>query len=301
MKIKQKVSIIIINYNTAQLTINCIHSIIRNIHSVDYEIIVVDNASTDNSAQRIIELFPDVILIESPINVGFGKANNLGAKQASGTYLFLLNSDTEIIDDPFNDFFSFLSLHTNKRIGIIGTFLVDEKGNYSKSGGRFYSAKKYLKLGLYAYFNMQSTSEVNDKLNAVSVDYVIGADMFLRKDLFDAMNGFDEKIFMYFEDVELNKRIFNAGYESYLLKAGKIMHLSKSSSHSQFSRVYNMASLMYCLRKEMSLCCFFLFQLLYFMIKFPIVFTSINKLKDNIQYITSIFIYKNYLNKESFI
>lgn len=297
MNRKQKVSIIIINYNTAQLTLNCIHSIITNIHSADYEIIVVDNASNDNSRKLIKEIFPDIILIESPNNVGFGRANNLGAKHASGDYLFLLNSDTEIINDPFNEIFSFLSFHTDKRIGVIGTFLEDEKGNYSKSGGKFYSAKKYLKLGLYSFLKIASKPEVNHKSAAVSVDYVIGADMFLSKDLFDEMNGFDEKIFMYFEDVELSKRIFNAGFTSYLIKAGKIIHLSKSSSPSQFARIYNMASLMYCLQKEMSCFCFFLFQLLYFIIKGPIVFTNINKLTENIEYITAIFKFKNYLNK----
>lgn len=297
MNQKQKVSIIIINYNTAQLTLNCIHSIIKNVHSTDYEIIVVDNASTDNSKKLIKETFPDIMLIESSSNAGFGKANNLGAKHANGQYLFLLNSDTEIINDPFKEIFNFLSFHSDEHIGVIGTFLADEKGNYSKSGGRFYSAKKYLKLGLYAYFNILSKPEVDDKSDIVSVDYVIGADMFMNKDLYEEINGFDEKIFMYFEDVELCKRIFNAGYTSYLLKAGKIIHLSKSISPSQFARIHNMASLMYCLQKEMSRFCFFLFQLLYFIIKFPIVFTNIHKLTENIQYITAVFKFKNYLNK----
>lgn len=297
MNQKQKISIIIINYNTAQLTLKCIDSIIKNVHSVDYEIIVVDNASIDNSIELIKEACPSIMLIESSTNVGFGKANNLGAKHANGQFLFLLNPDTEIINDPFQDIFSFLISHSDEQIGVIGTFLVDEKGNYSKSGGKFYSAKKYLKLGFYSYFNIPSKPEVDDKLDVVSIDYVIGADMFIRKDLYDMMNGFDEKIFMYFEDVELCKRIFDAGYISYLLKAGKIIHLSKSSGPSQFARIHNMASLMYCLQKEMSRFCFFLFQLLYFTIKFPVVFTKNHKLTENIQYITVVFKFKNYLNK----
>lgn len=297
MNQKQKVSIIIINYNTAQLTLNCIHSIIKNVHSTDYEIIVVDNASTDNSRELIKETFPDIKLIESSTNGGFGKANNLGAKHANGEYLFLLNADTEIINDPFIEIFNFLAFHSDEHIGVIGTLLADEKGNYSKSGGKFYSAKKYLKLGLYAYFNIPSKPEVDDKLDVASIDYVIGADMFISKVLYDKMNGFDEKLFMYFEDVELCKRVFNAGYTSYLLKAGKIIHLSKSNGPSQFARIHNMASLMYCLQKDMSQFCFFHFQLLYFIIKFPIVFTNIHKLTENIQYITTVFKFKNYLNK----
>lgn len=291
-----QVSIIIVNYNTLNLTSNCISSIQKKVNSVRYEIIVVDNASKDKSVDFIKENYPEVLLISSEINLGFGKANNLGATYAKGEYLFLLNSDTIIEQDPFSSFFNFINNNTIEKIGVLGTFLENSDNAYSKSGGLFYSAKKYLKLGICRNFGIKTKAEVNTKLDIIPVDYVIGADMFIKKQLFDKIHGFDNKIFMYFEDVELCKRIYKIGYQSFILRAGKIKHFEKSSSSSQFTRVYNIASLMYCLHKEMHKITFIGFQILYFLIKFPIIFTDVHKIKDNTTYISTIFTYKKYLN-----
>lgn len=294
---KPIVSIIIVNYNTLQLTSNCVNSIIEKVHSVDYEIIVVDNASKDNSVVYLKNMYPNIVLIESYCNLGFGRANNIGANYANGTFLFFLNSDTEIVEDPFSIIINFLEKNNKLPIGIIGSFLIDQNGNYVKSGGTFYSASKYLKLALSKYFCIKTKEEVDYSQEHVLVDYVIGADMFIEKKLYDLVQGFDENIFMYFEDVELCKRIHDLGYFAYILKAGKIIHYVKSSSSSQFARVYNTASLMYCLRKEMHQVKFLGFQVLYFFIKLPIIFTNLKQIKNNWEYITSIFDYKKHLNK----
>lgn len=101
------ISIIIVNFNTAKMTGECIESIYKHIHGIDFEIILVDNNSTDNSVAYLKEKFPDMELISLKENIGFGRANNCGAKKAKGKYLFLLNSDTLLFDNALFSFFNF--------------------------------------------------------------------------------------------------------------------------------------------------------------------------------------------------
>ena len=289
------VSIIIVNYKTAKLTCNCISSIYKQVRCVEFEIIVVDNASGDRSAFIIQDQYPDVIVIQSSVNLGFGRANNLGVQYAQGEYLFLLNSDTILKNDPFSYFLSYLQEHRDEKIGVLGAFLISSNGEYSKSGGRFYTIKKYLKLALKSYCPIFKSVEVDIDKNILEVDYVIGADMFLKKKIFEELKGFDDRIFMYFEDVELCKRIHDKGYSSFLLKGPEIIHLVSASSTSQFSRIYNTASLIYCLKKTYVGWKVFFFQLFYFILKFPILFIDYKKRSDNWTYLKTIWCYKKYL------
>lgn len=167
------VSIIIVNYNTCKLTSECINSIYEKVHSCKYEIIVVDNASVDNSAAAIKRKYPEVILITSRKNLGFGRANNLGAKYAKGEYLFLLNSDTVLNNDPFPYFIDFSEKH-NKKLGAIGTYLRDGQGEYSKSGGTFYSISKYLITALKKWFLLSSKEEVSFQKRDVLLTMLLG-------------------------------------------------------------------------------------------------------------------------------
>ena len=128
----------------------------------------------------------------------------------------------------------------------------DGNGIYTKSGGNFYSMRKYLMMGVKRLFLVPSNEEIPLSNTSRKVDYVIGADLFIRKELFEQIGMFSKHIFMYFEDVELCKRLYDAGYHSYLIPGPEIIHFVKSSSTSQFSRVYNTASLMYCIQKEHS-------------------------------------------------
>ena len=287
------VSIIIVNYNTCKLTSECINSIYEKVHSCKYEIIVVDNASVDNSAAAIKRKYPEVILITSRKNLGFGRANNLGAKYAKGEYLFLLNSDTVLNNDPFPYFIDFSEKH-NKKLGAIGTYLRDGQGEYSKCGGTFYSISKYLITALKKWFLLSSKEEVPFQKRDVPVDYVIGADLFIRRELFEELEGFDKHIFMYFEDVELCKRLSDAGYQSYIIYGPDITHFVKASSTSQFPRVYNTASLVYCLQKEESAFQLKIFQFCLFVLKLPLLF-QLKRLKENTEYISAIFNYKKYI------
>lgn len=290
------VSIIIVNYNNADLTLECIESIYKEVKSIQFEIIVVDNASRNKELDLIINNFPEVIGIQSDENLGFGRANNLGAQHAVGEYLFLLNSDTILLNDPFVYFFEFVRNNICLEFGALGAFMTDEFGIDTLSGGSLYSSKKYLCSALNSYFGLSRKKEIDVLCeNYCRVGYVIGADMFLKRKTFDEIAGFDECIFMYFEDVEMCNRLEKKGYASFLLKGPKILHLVGKRKVSQFCRLHNMASLMYCMHKDNSSFSFFMFQLAMFLLKFPILFTSRFTFCENWTYLSSIFAYKKYL------
>lgn len=289
------VSIIIINFKTPSLTINCINSVKTFVNSCKYEIIIVDNASNDSSISLLREEFGDSIkLIESPENLGFGRANNLGASIAKGKYLFFLNSDTVLKNDPFEYFFNFYK--QTEKVGALGTYLFDGKGNYSLSGGHTYSIKKYLKAACRSYSAPKLNFEIELSDKVQKVDYVIGADIFISAKLFNEAGGFDPKIFMYFEDVKLCRQLNDLGFCNYLIPGPKIIHFASSSSTSQFSRIHNTSSMMYCIYIKESKIKFRSFQFLYFLMKLPILLKFKN-LRNEIEYLGSILNYKKYLNK----
>ncbi|OIV43209.1 glycosyltransferase family 2 protein [Flavobacterium johnsoniae] len=230
------VSIIIVNYNTREITFNCIQSIFEHTQLVEFEVIVVDNASSDGSREYIKTNFPTVKVISSKENVGFGRANNLGAKYAKGDFLFLLNSDTILIENSIQKFISFFTENEKKlNIGVLGTLLVDEKLEHNGFGNSFPTCdkenrKNWRKIPFLRSFLLDPIAKTYDfEKEYFEIDYVIGADMFIRKELFDKMNGFSEDFFMYYEESDLQKRISNLGYRQYVFTNTKIIHLEEVS------------------------------------------------------------------------
>ena len=128
------VSVIIVNYNTKELTKNCLASIFEKTKNIDFEVIVSDNGSTDGSIEMIKSDFPQVVLIENNANLGFGKANNIAAKIAKGKYLLFLNSDTILLNNAVKEFFDRAVCEKNK---ILGCILVNEIGTPVHSYERF--------------------------------------------------------------------------------------------------------------------------------------------------------------------
>lgn len=226
------VSIIIVNYNTKQLLINCLTSIKENIKDIEYEVIVVDNDSKDGSQEMLKHMFPWVHLIENNANVGFGKANNIGATYASGKYLFLLNSDTILLNDSL---YYFLNYKENvdpedSKIGVLGCYLQDKNGKLNDIGGNL--IKWYtpiIKIWNILSTGLKSKSNI-DVYNITNVEYVIGADMFISKKLYNIVDGFDENFFMYCEEADMQKRIIELGYKNIIIPAPKIIHLEGGST-----------------------------------------------------------------------
>lgn len=294
MSNKNSISIILVNYNTATLTCNCIKSIYDKVNDIDYEIIVVDNASQDDSCELIAQTFPDVRLIKSNSNLGFGRANNLGAKSATGDYLFFLNTDTLLLNNPLPYFLQ--TLRNNPQVGVVGAFLKNKVGEYCRSGGKTYTINKYLKIALRAFLHKESTKEIDFTGEQAQVGYVLGADMFMSKSLFNELKGFDENIFMYFEDVELCDRIMQKGKQCLLIKGPEIIHLEGASTTSQFSRLHNTASMIYCFTKKYNPLQVRIFQICYFILKLPLLIVGKNK-SEELDYLMSIFRYNRYLSQ----
>lgn len=136
------VSVIIVNFNTKELTRNCLKSVFEKTKGINFEVIVSDNGSTDGSIQMIKSEFPEVILIENNANLGFGAANNRALKIARGKYVFYLNSDTLLLNNAVKIFFDYWETSEDKeKLGALGCWLQDENGNTIHSGGKFPTLK----------------------------------------------------------------------------------------------------------------------------------------------------------------
>lgn len=224
------VSIIIVNYNTLELTKNCIRSIIQHTQEIPYEIILVDNASTDGS-KEYFEKRNGIHYIYSNENLGFGRANNLGAEKAKGELLFLLNSDTILIENSIKKMCDFFYENENKlNIGVLGCKLIDEKHQITHSGGYFPTPFSEYLLMFSSYFKFKSKEFIIDETKEYQmIEKVTGADMLLRKTVFDLVLGFSPLFFMYFEETDMQKRISKLKYKNYIYNNTSIIHLEGAS------------------------------------------------------------------------
>jgi len=235
-----KLSIVILSYNTKDLTLSCIKSVIsqykKEIDEKEVEIIVVDNNSHDISVGEIrnyissIKYEEKISLIESKENLGFGGGCNLGAKSAKGKDLLFLNSDTEVLGKGFLSMTEFLE--KNLEIGILGGKIVNDDGSVQKSCGKFYSLFNLLiaLLGLERFGFLRSSPSVIEK-----VDWVSGACMMFKENVFVKLGGFDEKMFMYMEDMEICLRAKEIGFLTYFYPDLSLKHKSHGSSNRTFA------------------------------------------------------------------
>lgn len=233
-------SIIIVNYNTRDLTNQTIDSIIINTQGINYEIIVADN-STDRRQQCNYE--NEKVKVYKIENHGFGHGCNAGAKKAQGKYLLFLNSDTLIHD---NSLFKCVNyINNNVNIGVLGARILLEDGTLDhgcKRGFPTPSAAFYYYIGLDRKFPdskkygvYRQTFLKENKTN--EVDSVSGAFLMISKDLFNDINGFDETFFMYGEDLDLCYRVKEKGYKVIYYADAVITHLKGQSGLHKSSKV----------------------------------------------------------------
>lgn len=226
------VSIIIVNYNTLELTKNTINSVIEKTKNLVYEIILVDNASTDGSVDFFEKKYKDkIIFIKSNENLGFGRANNKGIKIAKGKYIFLLNSDTLLINNAIRILFEFME--KNNDCGVCGgnLYTKDLKPTHS-----YFAELPYLTLKTEIEYCLNFYKILTKKYDHFNyspspkkVGVISGADMFIRKSILEKTGYFDIDFFMYSEEVELTYRIFKSGYLSFSVPDAKIIHLESQS------------------------------------------------------------------------
>jgi len=222
------VSIILVNYNTKKLTLECLQSLYAKTQGLSFEVFIVDNASSDGSAEAIKESFPQVKLIENPQNKGFGAANNLAIRQSSGKYIFLLNTDTILINNAVKIFFDFME--KNPEAGACGGNLFDADREPVHSFGYLKTPQSHLLRfsGLRYLCKSKKNDTKREKLQ--EVEQIIGADLFIRKALLDEIGLFDERFFLYFEESELQFRIQEAGFKIFYIPDAFIFHFEGGSS-----------------------------------------------------------------------
>ncbi len=207
------------------MTCDCLSSVQKQTKDIDYEIIVVDNASTDDSVTYIKTNFHRIKVIASKQNNGFGKANNLGASYAKGKYLFFLNSDTLLLNNAIKRFFD--RMEKDMTLGAAGGILQDEAGQTLYSYNRFPSPKSEIK---YIIDKLCCCSTIPAiPTEAIYVDFISGADLFISNELFCRLNGFDPVFFMYYEEVDLQKRMASLGLKRIILPDVHIIHLEGGS------------------------------------------------------------------------
>ncbi len=215
--------------------VNCIKSILDNPPSYDFEIIVVDNNSADNTVKTIENLFPDVILVDNKINLGFAAANNQGIEIAKGQYTLLLNPDTIIHQDSINKLIEFMD--NNCDVGVCGPKLLNRDGSIQRCARRFptFSAALHRQTifkitsifkGYHRKYNMRDF----DHNSQMDVDQIMGAALLVRKSVIDKIGALDETYFMYYEEVDFCYRVKQAGFRVVFTPQAVITHLGGQSS-----------------------------------------------------------------------
>lgn len=268
------VSIIIVNYNTKQLLSDCLKTVYEKTQNVDFEVIVVDNASSDGSEEFIRARYPLVRWINSGENLGFGRANNLGVKYSKGKYLFFLNSDTLLLNNAVLCFFEYAECHKHIKIGAIGGYLLDVEANIISSGGCFPSPTSELVYPLKRLLRIRPKITPIDK----KIDFVLGADLFVPRNLFMQLDGFDNNIFMYYEETDLQYRMNLVGYERMLIQTSKIVHLEggsfkkKGLSYKRF--MMSQRSFNYYIRKHYKGLYYYFFYIVVIFVKIPFIIMS---------------------------
>lgn len=202
-----KLSILIVNYNGRRYLQDCFNSIYTKCASINFEIIVVDNNSTDESVLFIEENYPEINLIKSSENLGFAKGNNLASKHANGDFLLLLNNDTILLDN-IEPAISILKNDTT--IGAVGIKMLDENKKYLPSVGKFPKALQLIK---FSFLENKRTDFISGSFSKkqYKVDWVTGAFLLTSKVIYEKVNGLDEDYFMYVEDVDFCKKVTNLG------------------------------------------------------------------------------------------
>ncbi len=205
----------------------CLRSVEAAILDINSEIIVIDNDSSDNSCEMVKDLFPNVKLIENKENSGFSKGNNIAVKEAKGEYLCILNPDTVVSEDTFKKLLDFSEEKEN--LGIVGCQLIDGRGKFLPESKRNIPYPKVAFKKMIGKSNDYYANHIQLDTSG-KVEVLVGAFMFVKKAVYDAVGGFDEDYFMYGEDIDLSYKVLKAGYDNYYFGETTIIHFKGEST-----------------------------------------------------------------------
>ena len=269
-------SIIIVNMNARELVCRCLDSIRAHEPPFEFEVIVVDNASTDGSCEAIENHFPAVKLIRNQQNLGFARANNLALEIARGSYLLLLNSDTVVRDGNFDCMLTAMRVHP--KVGVVSPRLVFDDGSLQLSYGpmptlflvfcTFFEVRRLVSRNCLAYLaksrlvrwlgNSVGTYVIwlhHDRLPSRELGpdvYVSGACMLIRRECYEQVGGLDPAFFMYVDDADYSKRVHESGWKILHLADTTVVHSQGGTAGRRYrwnsSRAYQ--SMLYFLKKH---------------------------------------------------
>ncbi len=228
------ISIIIVNYNSHRDIESCIESVISCISEINYEIIIVDNNSPDRGIESVISKFDIAKLYKLDSNLGFGTACNYGSEKANGKYLVFLNPDTKFSDNCLKKMYNFMEstkdaitcspsfVYPDGSLGYVFNYFPDIIWEFFDFIGKGYSLR-------INKVNSIIKSAIEFK-KPLKVDWITAACLMIRKNVFQEVNGFDKDYFLYYEDVDLQKRITNAEGTIYCLPYLKVVHVANTST-----------------------------------------------------------------------
>lgn len=229
-------SIIIVNYNSKYFTEQCLCSVKKAISTIEAEIFVIDNHSSDGSLEYLPGKFPSVLFLTNEKNEGFAKANNQALPLVKGKYVLFLNPDTIVPEDCVTSCLQFLE--TTPQAGAAGVRMLDGSGKFLPESKRAFPSLRasFFKLAGLAtlfpgskLFNRYALGELDKEKNQ-EVAILAGAFMMVKTSVLAQTGGFDESFFMYGEDIDLSYRIQKAGFKNYYLGENCIVHFKGRST-----------------------------------------------------------------------
>ncbi len=250
-----QVSVIIVNYKNPPLILQCVQSILQFEKTVNYEIIVVDNDSQDDTEQQLRAIYPNLKWVQMGYNSGFARANNAGVKVAEGEYMLYLNSDTILIEPIFEKMISQCKL--DSKIGVIGCHLLnkDRSEQLSYHDGDLWFQKLWRRTPFAIKFCNATIKNEKDKEQIIqkhtschNTRWICGAAIMMKKSIIKQYNlSWCEDFFMYWEDVELCYRVRSHGLKTLFLNEPSIIHLNSGGTDCSITR--------YAMREQSKLKC----------------------------------------------
>jgi GT2 family glycosyltransferase len=267
----QEVAVILINYNASEFTLNCIHSVMeKTSDSISYQIIVTDNNSEIDDFENLKKNFPSdprCTLVRSDLNTGFGGGNMYGVAYANARYLLFLNNDALLQNDCLKLLTHYMD--SNKKVGVCTAQNFNEHNELVPSFDHNKGLRRLI-LGRGFLEKTNSTRYPNRKVahdQPIQVDWVNGAFLFFRKEDFEAIEGFDTRIFLYWEEMDLCYRLKQKGYKTMLVPEARILHyqgVSIGSSREINKEAYR--SYLYVVRKNFGFLKFLLIKCYLFVV-----------------------------------
>lgn len=233
---RTRLSIVIVSYNTRELLSQCLGSIYQSDFQDGLEVFVVDNGSSDGSAQLVRDKYPQVSLMANQRNVGFAAANNQALKQVSGEFILLLNPDTVLARDACESMVKFLQAHSE--VAAVGAKLIGPEGDVQRSWGSFPNLAGHI-FDYLLFGNLWSRlSPMPSKKESFEIDWVSGAALMVKQEVIEKVGVLDECFFMYAEEKDWCWRMKKAGWKIYYLPRAQVVHYGEASTSQVVSKMH---------------------------------------------------------------